>query len=223
MKIQQLFIMSEELNTYQSLKKVLNNSELTAAVVRAVVNDKPQGWSARSQAPYFKREYALRLKAVLDGMIEDRKDVLYEYSYWREKFRMSPTTLYTMINQSRLYLLERMDTEDRHYARIFSMVEIKRKHGVGVVIRFNQSSVAMMVEDFKPRTIEPESNAPVWREKIDRFLEESQPGEQLNIVRLALTPDEIRSVKVMLAQVTDVMASVTCGHIKLIKTTGEQL
>jgi hypothetical protein len=135
------------------LKRVFNNPETQAAVVDAIVSNKPAGWSRRSNAPYYKEKYARRLKPVIDEMMQDGKPVVYDYKEVKTKLHISKSTLYLMVNQSMHYLVDRMDTPDKKYAKFCETLNIHQEEGVGLVIEIEAGFNGENEEALTPKKI----------------------------------------------------------------------
>lgn len=196
------------------LKEIFPSPEVASAVVDLVVKgEKPQGWSRRSNAPYFKKIYAEQIKREVDKMIETKSSIVFRYSVWCNDNRMSPSTLYNRINQSIRYLVEKMD-HDNYYQHWYESVKVERRTKVGVVIEY----IAGMESDegFSAEPIMSREQMPLWKRKMEEWLEGDSiiPFVQEG---LALTPDEILELKQQFAQLTSVAASITSSVIKIIK------
>jgi len=198
------------------LKKIFVDPKHQAKIVDYLVHGKPSGWSRKSNAPYYREEYALQLKKVADQMMTDRQDVFYPYDDYLEQYGISRETLYLRINQSKRYLLEQLDP-DHIYARFFERVRIERERGVGIMIRFIPE-FRDGPSDFKPRTIEPVEQKYKWQKDMDIWLEESNPGDEpFYKDKLALSPEEITALKIQLKTLSNVLSSITVHTIKLVK------
>lgn len=196
------------------LDQVTNNPQLKAAIVDVVVRDKPLGWSRRSIAPYYKLEYGLQMKSVIDAMMIDKQDVLYSYSEFEEKYGINKDTLYQRINQSIRYLVEQLDDINHIYRSFLETVKIGRERGIGVSIRI----VGRDNTDngfTSPRKIVPVEEVPKWRTQLEEFLNSNEP--QLHIPNLALTPEEIAQLQQQLYPLTHIMSVVTAFDIKCIR------
>lgn len=209
--------MSEQSISSQ-LKKIFHDPIVKKKVIEAVTRDenKPIGWGRHSRAPYYKEAFALNLKKAIDGMIESGQDILYDYAFFRDNWGMSKNTVYLMVNQSQRYLLERLDP-DRKYAVFFETAKITIIRGAGVAIRFNREYLAAHIEDFKPRHVEPEVEGPKWKQDMADFLENAKPGEHYKQDRLCLSDAERQELEIMLGGLSGIIASITCGSVKIVK------
>lgn len=206
--------MSDEVKN--AIKSIFVNPVTASKAVDMLVHShkKPQGWSRRSNAPYYKERYALQLKEVLDAMIEDHQVRLYRYSEWPG---MSPQSLYLRINQSIRYLCDCMDTPEHKYARFCETLVLSRERNIGVRIEI-RNGLETSDHVFAPSSVVPQYEAPRWRQKIETWLEEAEPEHgPLLIENLMLSPDEVRELKLQFAGLQNVQVSITATTIKLLK------
>jgi len=198
------------------LKRVFVDPKVQAAVVDQVIRKKPKGWGRHSNAPYYSEVYGKQLQVVVDAMMIDRQPRCYFYDEYLKKHGVSKETLYLRVNQSRLWLLEQMDPDGR-YTKFFSLVEIHRERGVGVIIRYKPEFQDGDDSDFAPRTVLPVNEMPRWKKEVDEFLENASAGDKKHIDKLALSPDDILQLKIQLAGLKDVISNITAFEIKLVK------
>lgn len=201
------------------LKAVLfSDPKLQSQAVELLVNKRPFGWGRRSVAPYFNEHYGAQAKAVLDDMLKTRKDQCFYYDFFLKKFGISKATLYQRVHQSIRYVLERMDDKEHTYARLYSMLEVKRQHGVGVVLRFRPDCREGDVQDFKPKPVDSREDAPEWKDKMDAWLESATPDDAPFYKEgLALTSSEIKNLEDSLAGLSGIIFSITSYSIKIVK------
>lgn len=213
--------MSQEEQIAAKLKQIFVNPKITSAIVADVLDDRPKGWSRKSMCPYYKAKYALQLKEELEHMIATRTDLCYSYEDWQKMSGLGKDSLYLRVNQSRRYLLERLDP-DKKYAKFFEMVTVTRERGKGVMISFLPEFRDGDVSSFKPRSVIPEKETPIWREKIDEFLEnEDNVGESLHVGNLALSPEDIVQLKLEMHGLANIVANISTFDIKLVKINVE--
>ncbi len=210
--------MSEE-TTEEKKKRFVNDifpsPEVAARIVDIIVHNKPQGWSRKSNAPYYKELYALRTKKHIDMMIETKKDVTYYYAVWcgEKEEKMSRQTLYVMINQSIRYLLDKIDTPDRKYGKWWETVKVHIKPGVGIrleyIVGFGEAG-----EDITLTV--PDANKPVWKQQMENWLESdtTTPFCQENLI---LSPQEVKDLKESIGVLVNIQYSITMSHVKLIR------
>ena len=209
--------MSDELNEkiQQRFKDVIPDSHTASKVVDLIVHNRPQGWSRKSNATYYKDKYAKQLKEVADEMIANNKERCFRYKTWcNEDTGMTENTLYTRINQSIRYLIDFLDTPEHKYAQWYENVNITRDRGVGVVIKF---IVGMSGADsFKPDEVQPKENTPVWKQQMDDWLE-GDSSRPFCVEGLTLTPQEIVDLTTDLDKLSNVQASVKSESVKIIR------
>lgn len=207
------------------LKKVFNDPATQAAVVDAVVTNKPAGWSRRSVAPYYKEKYARRLKPVIDEMMQDGKPVVYDYKEVKDKLNISKSTLYLLINQSMHYLVDKMDTEDKRYAKFCETLTIHQERNVGVVLRIDVGFAGEDENALMPKKITYQVDAPKWKEELLSYLENAKPGDKpFHKDGLCLNVDEIAQLKQAFAPLGEsILFSLTSYSIKVIKVNKSAL
>lgn len=198
----------------ESIRDFFRDPSVAKAVIDLVVHKKPVGWSRRSNAPYYKREYALEMKNMIDEMLKTREDQVFMY---RDFPRLASSSLYLKVNQALRYLVEKMDTEDKLYARWYEMVHISQERGVGVRISFIEELRTSAVSSFKPRAISSAANTPQWKQQVDEYLE-SDEVKPLHIDKLCLTQDDVKATRESLQSVKGIMFTVFAHEIKIIKT-----
>ena len=184
-------------------------------MIDAVVTNgrRPQGWSRKSNATYYKSVYAEQFIKVLDAMFDDRQDRMYRYDQWKH---MTPASVYLRVNQSIRYLLDNMDP-DQKYAKLLDMICITRERNVGVKLTFREE-FRNGSSEFSPSSVVPAAEMPRWKQRIEDWLNECEPGGKPFILEnLLLSPEEVRDLKLEFVGITNVMSSITSNSIKLIK------
>ena len=208
----------EQDNTDEKIRNRLNQifpPQVASRVVDVVVSNRPSGWSRHSNAPYFKEVYGKQMRDDIEKMLANGKPLVYRYGVWcTDETGMSKGTLYTRINQSIRYVVEKMDTPDKRYSSWYDRVRVHRRSGVGVMIEF----IAGLHEgeEFKGEEVEPREHMPVWRREMEDWLE-SDSMIPFCKEGLALSPDEIEQLKQQFAQLTNVMSSITSASVKIVK------
>ena len=187
-------------------------------VCDSVIRTKPSGWGRRSNSPYYKEVYALALKEVADDMIKTREDQVY---FYKDFPGIVPTTLYAKVYQALRYLIDYLDTPDKHYARWSEMVTISMQQGVGVRISFVETIRDAKIADFKPRSVVSKAELPVWKQKVESYLEDHKQTKPFCESNLALTPTEIKDLRDSLLPVKGIIFHVKSYEIKIIKTNGK--
>lgn len=204
----------------EELKKKLLNPPKIAS--------KPSHWASRANAPYYKEIYALQLKQVLDGMEVDREDVIFRYEDYP---KFSHSTIYLRINQSILYLLEKLDCVESkviqgesllgkplyHYARLKEMIAITRERDLGIRFSFDETVRTADINGFKPSKVMSKLESPKWKHQLENFLDNGEGGSKLVIKNLALTSEEVNDLKVQFAPLDNILAVITSSEIKIVK------
>lgn len=198
----------------EAIKKIFVHPEVSERAVDLLVPNhaKPRGWSRRSNAPYFKECYAIQLRVEIDKMIEDGQNRVYMYDQWPH---MTPTSVYLRINQGLRYLTTFMDPDGK-YGKFLERVAITRKRNYGVELKLITDTTG--VKDFAPQQVVPSTETPRWKQRIEDWLEKSEPGgEPFVLTNLMLSPDEVRELKLQFHGLTSVQHSITATTIKLLK------
>lgn len=204
----------EEKNITDRLKQIFSDPVIAANVVDAVVHNKPKGWGRKSNAPYYQEQFGKQIKIDVDRMIETGNEIVWRYSKWCEAGGMSENTLYTRVNQSLRYLLEKLDP-DRVYAAWHSKIRVERKPRLGVRISYIPG-LGPNADNFVADEAEPKEFTPTWKREMEDWLESSDPKPFCK-EGLALNPDEIKEIKVGLALLEGLMVSINSSSIKIIK------
>ena len=198
----------------QRIDAIFANPAIAARVVDVVVHNKPPGWGRRTQAPYFKEPYGRMMLEVLEKMVATKQDVVFSLERFKGK---SLQTIYLMVNQSCRYVLEYYDSEKK-WQRFLQCVSIRKERGVGVRISIGQANRDRELIDFKPVFVDPANTNPIWRDKLDKWLEESEVGDEpFHETGLALSVDEIKDLKISFAQLKNVLANISAHSIKAVK------
>lgn len=206
--------MSQE--TTNAVKDFFKNPQVSKAVVDMVVRNRPVGWSRRSNAPYYREAYALALKGQIDAMLKDRKDRVFRYDQFPQH---SKETLYLRINQALRYLLDFLDDETKTYSKWNEMVAITRERGLGIRISYRSEFRESGLGAFVAVPVDQKSSAPIWKQKVDDYLENASPADKpLHITGLCLTVEQLADLKTSMKGLDDVMFSATAQEIKIIKT-----
>lgn len=202
----------------QQIKSIFPSPQVANQLIKLVTSPQPLGWSHRSNATYFKEEYAQQVKSDIDKMIDTRNDIVYRYGIWcgNGAGQMSNQTLYIRINQSIRYLIERLDPHSL-YRKWYETVGIQRKKGLGVVIYFLDEFKETNKSAFKAEEILPIKQQPAWMKKMDDWLEDDKQIQPFVQEKLALTDDEVNVLRESLIQLGGIEASVSSGFVRIIK------
>lgn len=200
------------------IKEIFPDEGTAKIIVDLACRRKPPNYSRRSNLPYYKETYARQLQKFIDQMIIDRQPILYRYATWcNSQSGMSETTLYQRINQSIRYLVDKLDV-DGQYLKWSELCKVRRVRNLGVKLEFNEAAVNAGGQEFAPEVISPnpEKDKKVWQSQLDEWLEseETRPFIKENLL---LTKDDVRDLKIQLAQVKNVQFSIDFKSIKIIK------
>lgn len=199
----------------------ITNAKINALLRENEYTIKPDKWSKKSNAPYYRERYALQIKQVFDTMIKDFENGIYEERvfYYKDTPELSKNTLYLKINQAKLYLLDKLDADGR-YRHFDSLIKIKKEANLGVKITYKDG---VLVADEDGKSIQNPINVVNFIEKksaidmIDAWLDKATPGDKLHLKKLFLPDDELYKIKSMIAGLDDIAASITQNDIHLVK------
>lgn len=201
------------------LHSVFPNPQVANRLIDLAVNKRPEGWSKKSQAPYYKEIYANMLKKDIDAMLLSREDIVYLYNSWCGLHReiMSEKTLYNRVNQSRLYLLKFLDPNGVYW-NWYQIVRIEQERSLGVTIRFiEEFRNGSPDSQFKAATIISREDVPKWKQKMEEWLEGDSEVPFI-LEGLCLTPEEVNTLKLDLSLLSGIACSITAVHIKIVRT-----
>ena len=179
------------------------------------VKTKPQGWSRRSQAPYYKEFYGAQMKKDADLMIENRQDMVFRYDLWcNANTGMSKNTLYNRVNQSVRYLLDNLDP-DKRYDNWHAMTKVERvEYGIRIsyIPEFREGDSS----NFGGQLTTTREAISKWKQEVDYWLE-GDKDEPLIIENIALTNEELKDLRTQLAGLDGIGKSIKFNSIKLVK------
>lgn len=202
------------------LSSIFPSVQVANKVIDIVTSNKPYGWGPKSNATYFKEYYAKEIKEYIDKMMVSREPIIYRYSlFCNENTGMSKQTLYTKVNQSIRYLCEKMDTPDGRYRKWLDQVDVWRdSERDGVVIEYPAGFARPELNDVmpKPEFIQPKEQMPRWRRELDEWLDSNSDLPYVQ-EHLALSPEEVKQIKIELAGLKGIQANVNGTSIKIIK------
>jgi len=176
-------------------------------VVDLVVRKKPLGWSRKSFATYYNEHYALQLKRELDLMLENKKSRLIALGQTMK----TTSTIYLFVNQAWRYLIENLDPDGR-YGTHKNNCRIQRVHGRGVAIWWRET-----IDEIKGEEISEKKDIKKWKMQVDDYLI-SDDIKPLHLERLILSVEEVEQLKEELSDLENIVYSVTCKEIKIVKT-----
>lgn len=205
--------MPEETNIDDKLKAVFANPQTRAAVASAIASPRPAGWSKHSKASYFRKCYADEIKGHIDEQIKTGQDLVFRYETWCRILSISERTLYTRINQSILYLVEKMDV-DGVYSKWYENVDIDCKtSGLGIVISISKIAETKAL---KPELVVPRQSLPQWRKDLMDWLE-SDTEDPFVRENIALSTEEITLLREEFLTNEGLMCNIKANSIHIVK------
>ena len=197
----------------KQINLTISGSAISSEMSDLFLRKRPVGWSRKSNAPYYNVRYATWLKKDVDAMIIDKRPRIYRYETFKS---VSSSSLYARINQALLYLCEKMDDANDTYKNFKHSVRVERERGVGVTIMFHG------IEDTNAGAdvFVPDCDKPKWMLKMDAWLESSESNlPPFHQQQLALSPEAIAELELMLSEIAGILYTVTPSEIKIIKAT----
>lgn len=186
-----------------------------------LVSKRPRNASKLSRFPYYRERFAIQLRIILDEMLGEYNQGIYEDRIWKyEDFEgaLNKNSLYLRVQQSRQYLLDKLDP-DKKYATFFEIVAYTIDKGVGIRLGYNQDIINPGLE-FAPRKVQQkEAERIEWRHKIEEFLSEGNTDKELRIMKLALSIEEIEQIEASLISLDNIVYKIKSNMIFIAKTT----
>ena len=152
-------------------------------------------------------------------MIADRQPKVYRKDLWPN---VSITSLYLRVNQAIRYLTDPengMDPADRYkiWLEDVKIGYIPRRGypKIGVSMSFDE-----VLEGAEPRaeTYIGEADMPIWKIKMDDWLEDNEQQEPFHVSNLLLTPQQQEQIRLELGGLENIAFSVSSREIKIIKS-----
>lgn len=196
------------------------SGHLANQILNAVVREKPINTSRRSQYPYYKKEYAMWLKASVDQMIASKAQALplvFDYAiFCTVATNISDLTLYVRINQAARYLVDKMDDSKGTYAEWYegTIISKDRKLG-GVAITWKPELLPGTT--LTPRLAEPVKEIPKWKMELNEWLESDKKAPFIR-ENLLLDKETIASLQKEYGEIAGLMISVSFTSIVFVKT-----
>ena len=196
----------------ERLESIFPNPNTASSIASMISSPRPAGWSKKSNAPYFKQIYAEEIRAIIDQQIENNKDIVFQYHVWCNKLNISKLTLYNRVNQSLLFLFERLDPEGK-YKKWYETVAITCPSDLGIVIAIiKRDATKSLTAEF----IVPRAEMPVWKRELDDWLESSDKAPFVK-EHLALTKEEMHTLKSQFENLQGIMFEISHNSINLVK------
>jgi hypothetical protein len=209
LKLKTRFIPTDE-EARIAIQTILNIPDLLDKLVAARDKEKKRrsNWSKLANAPYYRKRYALELKAVVDDMLQKGCDKEYRYDDYVD---LSHKTIYLRLNQAKLFLLDELDP-DLFYKENFQRISItQEKTGVRLSLMKEITSMA-------PVDVGLDEKKSEWQDKITKYLETAKIGDApLRIDKLSLTAEEVEIQKESFINIPGVSAFITATEILIVK------
>lgn len=176
---------------------------------------------ARPSMPYYKEEFALMLKPVLDEMLE-RQDENRVFNY--SSFPLiTPQTLYLRVSQAWLWLT-RHHKDKETYRRLRDQCEVRRRgDGVVIVRRSNDDMDNAMKNAMQASSETAFRGQRGWKNDVETFLESGEAGTKLKLENLSLSEDDVMLLQTQLSGLANIRAIVRHDRIVVMKLTEEQM
>lgn len=183
---------------------------------------KPTAWSNRSNAPYYKERYAIQLQTILDVMIEEySKGIIDSRMFKYKDFNLKKSSLYLMINQAKLFLIDNMDNDNR-YRKFLDNIKVKQEQE-GVVLRYCKDIIndtKISLDRATPIQTLTEQQISI-QTKVEEFLQNAKAGDKLELKNLSLDDDMIEALESSVNQLEDIVASISRTNLRLIKLSAD--
>jgi hypothetical protein len=175
---------------------------------------------------YYREKYALELIPILDRMIEEGRSVEFRYTDFDG---FAPNSVYMRLYHGWRYLIDHLDTDDRKYAKLRRRVELQKRR-FSIIFRLDHRLALVDIPHHKLEDEDMEMEDEVttrevdkrWKDKLEEFLDQAQPGQKLELKNLRLSNEEIQETKQNLSQRDDLSYSVSHLRIIVVKPTAEQ-
>ena len=110
--------------------------------------------STLTRLSYYKEKFGLEFKAVLDSILEtiatSKTTFIVKVYQYKDFPEFTPATIYARINQSRMYLIDKMDPEGK-YKQLLENIQITRDPNLGVIITYREP---LKIAPVEPPSIE---------------------------------------------------------------------
>ena len=211
----------DALKNIQDLFKKVDKEKLAKLLADRGDTKKPNNWSSLTNAPYYRERFALELKVVLDEMIQEAEANIFEdREFFYSSFpTLSHNTLYLRVNQSKLYLVNKLDSENK-YKRFLELVAITREKS-GIRLSYNRDVLHPAVPLKANKVMPIEQQTITWKVKLDEFLSSDKAGV-FELDKLALDDDDIEVITNSLSQLNNVIYSIKNDKIRIVRLTAEQ-
>lgn len=193
----------------EALKQLIQTPEF----ITAVSNNRrlPNNVSRLSVYSYYRPEFALQVKLVIDEMIETKRDKEWRYLDFPD---LRPRTLYQRIFQSIKYLVDNLDPDGKYAA--FKKITVLSDKVSKTGVRLSWVRDMLDGREFKATDVTLDYKMQQWKLEIDKFLTDTTK-KVLHLKSLALTSEEIESLRVSL-EIPGLYPFISEREIKIIKS-----
>lgn len=187
---------------------------MRAIKVSNLENKKPNTWSRNSNPPYYRKTFAENLKRDIDRMML-AKEIPIKYLYANEK--ISKKSLQLRVNQSFMFLVEEMDTENHYYRNLRDHIVItNEENGIQLAyVEMSKGAPAVQV-------VFGDSASSQLKKDVEAFLEHGKPGTKFSREGLQLNPQEIIEIECELEGLSNVHGKVEHNRVLIVKLDEEQ-
>lgn len=202
------------IDTVKSIKDLLLLPEVAAAIAAAQAKHirRPPAVNRSSVYSYFREEFGLEMRVVLDRMQETGKNMEWKYADYPE---YKPKTLHERISQSLRYLLTYLDPDGK-YNRMRQLIVIDTKSSPqGIMLCWLRDK--LQGKPFTPVEVDPSVALDNYKMHITTFLEDSD-RKILQLKDLYLTDEEVELIKnSMIGTEKFCVSVITNKEIKIVK------
>ena len=181
---------------------------------------RPIGWERGTIASYYKRSYAVWLKKFLDQILKGGEEI--DQRITASNLRLTPASLVVRITQAWMFICDNMDPDGK-YSELREKIRVTKEDKIYVVFRWKGISISKVELEAVPRL---QIGRP-WREELITFIEESEPGQNLQIEGLMLSKEDQDHVRLLCGQgdllvdlISKTRIKVTCQDPNLEPTIG---
>jgi predicted esterase YcpF (UPF0227 family) len=204
-----------------ALETIKTSPAARAEFAKRLVEDpgiKGMIYRCRPKGPYYNKERAMEVKAILDNMMKDGKPK----AFYSERFNCKMNTLVNRLTQSINFLTE--DPEmialyGSKYREFWGTIKICQEHDIkAVVIRFEVDPKANPILPLSEMVNDAPDAARdnTWKQELDKWLEDTAALEPF-IKKVTLTQEEANELDYDLSQLAGILATVEVDRIKVIK------
>lgn len=186
-------------------------------LTQAVLGNLP----AKQSMPYYNEAFALKLKPVLDEMLERQgENRVFNYSAFP---MITPHTLYLRVCQSWLWLT-RHHKDRETYTRLRNQCEVRRRDDGVVIVRRSNDDMDQNLKDVMKATTETAFKGQRgWKMDVETFLESGEPGTKLKLEDLSLSADDVMLLETQLTGLANIRATIRHDRVLIMKLTEEQM